>query len=130
MIGFNVPAFRLLDVLSIEVERYASPYVNGQDYVWKQGSPVPYVAGRPSSAIPEYNRDWNDSLAVTDDDIKWSVYASKKFGKILRISAQAASDHSPKNWYTPWPAPQSAKYTDMVPRTRDWYYMMRASFYF
>jgi hypothetical protein len=131
MIGFNFPAFKLLDVLSIEVERYASPYINAQDYIWKGDSPVPYIAGRPAgSSFPNYNSDWNDSLAVTNDDIKWSIYASKKFGKCLRLSAQAASDHSPKNWYTPWPAPQSAKYTDMVPRTRDWYYMMRVSFYF
>ena len=131
MIGFNLPTFRLLDVLSIEVERYATPYVNAQDYIWKGGSAVPYVAGRPSgSSFPNYNSDWNDSLAVKNDDIKWSIYASKKFGKVVRISAQAACDHSPKNWYTPWPAPQSAKYTDMVPRTQDWYYMMRASFYF
>lgn len=120
-----------LDIISIEVEHYSSPYINAQDYIWKGASPVPYIAGRPSgSSFPNYNRDWADSMAQTNDDIKWSIYASKKFGEVLRISAQAACDHSPKNWYTPWPAPQSAKYTDMVPRTRDWYFMMRASFYF
>jgi hypothetical protein len=131
MVGFNFPTFKLLDILSLEVERYSTPYVNAQDYIWKGDTPIPYVTGRPAgSSYPNYNTDWNDSLAQTNDDIKWSVYASKKFGKVLRISAQAACDHSPKNWYTPWPAPQSAKYTDMVPRTRDWYYMMRASIYF
>lgn len=120
-----------LDIISIEVERYSSPYSNAQDYIWKMASPVPYIAGRPSPSIPNYDTDWNDStMAQTNDDIKWSIYASKKIGKNLRLSAQAASDHSLKNWYTPWPAPQSAKYTDMVPRTKDWYYMMRMSIYF
>jgi hypothetical protein len=131
MLGFNVPVFKGLDVLSFEVERYQSPYINTQDYIWKGGSPVPYIAGRPSgSSYPDYNRDWNDSMAVTDDDIRWSVYASRKIGKYFRLSAQAACDHTPKNWYTPWPAPQSAKYTDMVPKSEDWYFMTRLSMYF
>ena len=131
MLGFNVPVFKGLDILSIEVERYQSPYVNTQDYIWKGGSAVPYIAGRPSgSSYPDYNRDWNDSMAVTDDDIRWSVYASRKIGKNFRLSAQVACDHTPKRWYTPWPAPQSAKYTDMVPKSDDWYFMTRLSMYF
>jgi hypothetical protein len=130
MLGFNFPAFKGLDVLSIEVERYKSPYINTQDYIWKGGSAVPYIAGRPSSAIPDYNRDWNDSMAITDDDIRWSVYASKKIGKNLRLSSQAACDHTPKNWYTPWPAPQSSKYSDITPKSDDWYFMTRLSIYF
>jgi hypothetical protein len=119
------------DLIAVEGEYYPSPYVNAQDYIWKGGSPVPYIAGRPSgSSFPDYNRDWNDSMAVTDDDIRWSIYASRKIGKNVRLSAQAACDHTPKNWYTPWPAPQSAKYTDMTPKTKDWYFMTRVSMYF
>jgi hypothetical protein len=131
MIGFNIPVCNVLDVLSIEFERYSTPYVNAQDYIWKGGSPVPYIAGRPSgSSFPDYNRDWNDSMAVTDDDIRWSIYGSRRIGTHIRLSAQAACDHTPKNWYTPWPAPQSAKYSDMVPKNDDWYFMMRLSMYF
>jgi hypothetical protein len=131
MIGLNVPAFKVLDVLSIEFERYNSPYINAQDYIWKGGSPVPYIAGRPSGAsFPDYDRDWNDSMAVTNDDIRWSIYVSRKIGNHIRLSAQAACDHTPKNWYTPWPAPQSAKYSDLVPKNDDWYFMMRLSMYF
>ncbi|HEX3020542.1 MAG TPA: hypothetical protein VHP36_09575 [Chitinispirillaceae bacterium] len=131
MIGFNLPAFKVLDRLSIEVERYMSPYINAQDYIWKGTTAVPYIAGRPSgSSYPLYDRDWNDSLAVHDDDIRWSIYAMKNIGKHVRLSAQAACDHTPKNWYTPWPAPQSAKYNDMVWKTSDWYLMMRMSIFF
>jgi hypothetical protein len=129
MVGFNIPTFKLLDVLSIEIERYTSPYVNSQDNVWKGSSSVPYIA-KNSTTFPNYNRDWNDSLAQTDDDIKWSIYASRKIGKYLRISAQAASDHTPKIWYSPHPAPQSARYNDMVPKSKDWYFMMRLAFLF
>ena len=45
------------------------------------------------------------------------------------MSAQAACDHTPKNGTSP-AAPQSAKYSDMVPKDDDWYFMMRLSFTF
>jgi hypothetical protein len=113
------------DVFSVELEQFKNPYWNSQEFIWKSQSPVPYIG---SSAGSDF-ASWADSLAKTDDDLKWSIYASKKIGKFLRISAQAASDHTPRNWYTPGP-PSFVKYTDMVPRTRDWYYMMRVSYYF
>jgi hypothetical protein len=125
MAGFNIPAFKLLDVFSIEVEQFKSPYWNSQEFIWKSQSAVPYTG---SSAGSNY-LNWTDSLAKTDDDLKWSIYASKKINKVLRISAQAASDHTPRNWYTPGP-PSFVKYTDMVSRTKDWYYMLRVSYYF
>lgn len=129
MVGFNFPAFKILDVLSVEVQRYKTPYINTQDYIWKASSAVPYVPGRVSPM--DYDREWNDStMAVTDDDIRWSIYASKQLGKHIRLSAQAACDNTPKNWYTPWPAPQSAKYSDIVPKNDDWYFMVRMSIYF
>lgn len=127
MIGFNFPAFKVLDVLSIEVERYQSPYINTQDFIWQGSSPVPYISG--IRAPIDYDDSWNDSMAVTDDDIRWSIYASKKIGNHIRLSAQAACDHTPKFWHTPSP-PSSVKYSDMVPKNDDWYFMMRMSLYF
>jgi hypothetical protein len=125
MAGFNIPTFKLLDVLSFEVEQYKNPYWNSQEFIWKGESPVPYIG---TGAGTSYT-SWNDSMAKRDDDWKWSIYASRRINKFLRISAQAASDHTPRNWYTPGP-PSFVKYTDMVPLTKDWYYMMRLSFYF
>jgi len=122
-LGYNTK----LDILSIEGEYNPSPYANAQDNIWKNVSPVPYV---PDRLIPNYDVYWNDSMSLTNDDFKWSVYASKKIGKYFRLSAQVASDHTPKIWHTPWPAPQSVKYNDMVPLTKNWYFMMRASMYF
>jgi len=125
MAGFNFPTFKLLDVLSLELEQFNNPYWNSQEFIWKNQSPVPYVGNAAGSNFA----NWSDTLAKKDDDLKWSVYASKKITKALRISAQAASDHTPRNWYTPGP-PSFVKYTDMVPRTKDWYYMFRVSYYF
>jgi len=125
MVGINIPTFKLLDLLSVEVEQYTSPYWNSQENIWKDHSPVPYTGINNGLNY----LSWNDSMAKHDDDIKWSIYASKKIGTFLRISAQVASDHTPRNWYTPGP-PSFVKYTEMVPRTKDWYYMTRVSFYF
>jgi len=69
-------------------------------------------------------------MAKTDDDWKWSVYGSKKIGSNLKLSAQAACDHTPRTWYTPGP-PSFVKYTELVPRSnKDWYWMLRATYYF
>lgn len=131
MVGFNFPAFKILDVLSIEVEYYGTPYANNLEYIWKGCSPIPYIANRPAGAsYPDRNRNWDDSYRVTDDDIRWSIYASKKIGKYIRLSAQAACDHTPKNWYTPFPPTTSTRYNDLVAKNDDWYYMMRLSFFF
>lgn len=115
-----------LDLLSVEGEYYGSKYWNSQEFMWKSRSPVPYIG--ITTGI-DYSR-WNDSaMAKTDDDWKWSVYASKKIGSRLKLSGQAACDHTPRNWYTPGP-PSFVKYTELVPRSRDWYWMLRAAFYF
>ncbi|MBN1129464.1 MAG: hypothetical protein JXA71_10785 [Chitinispirillaceae bacterium] len=114
-----------LDLLAVEGEYYGSMFANSQEYMWKSRSPVPYTG--TSSGMNHVN--WSDSLAKTDDDWKWSVYASRKIGSHFRVSAQAASDHTPKNWYTPGP-PSFVKYTEMVPRSRDWYWMTRVTYYF
>jgi hypothetical protein len=120
MFGINFPAFKLLDVLSLEAEWYGSKYWNSQENIWKGRSPVPYTGGSPD---PD---NWQPK---TDNYWKWSVYASRKIGNYIRISGQAASDHTPRYWYTPGP-PSTVKYTEMVPRTKDWYYMLRMMFYF
>jgi hypothetical protein len=123
MFGFNVPAFKLLDVLSVEGEWYGSKYWNSQEFIWKSAVPIPYTG---HSGGPE---DPKNYTALNDNHWKWSVYASKKITSFLRISAQAASDHTPRTLYTPGP-PSFLNYTEITSRSRDWYYMMRISMYF
>jgi len=110
------------DIISIEGEWYGSKYWNTQEFAWKAASPVPYSG---SSVSPDIT-DWK---AKTDDDWKWSVYMSKSITPFLRISGQVASDHTPRNWYTPGP-PSYVKYTEVVPRSQDWYWMTRITCYF
>jgi hypothetical protein len=116
-----------MDLISIEVEYYPTPYTNDQDNIWKQGSPVPYVAG--SRSIPRYDSYWNDSLSRAKDGVKWSIYISKKLGPHFRLSAQAACDHTPKIWYLPGVA-TSLRYNEVTPKPENWYFMMRTSVLF
>jgi|SRR5690554_2106974 len=120
MIGFNLPAFKLLDVLAAEVEYYPMPYQNSFQFMWKSNSPVPYFN---TYAGIDYYSDWSRK---TDDDWKWSLYASKKI-KSLRISGQIASDHTSRASYVP---AGKKVYTEVCPRTKDFYYVLRCGFFF
>jgi hypothetical protein len=120
-VGFNVPCFKLLDVLAIEGEWFGSKYWNSMEFVWKDRSPVPYTGNFNQSDITGWQ-------AKTDDDIKWSVYASKKIGDNIRASFQVASDHTMRTGYMS--DATKLRYTEMVPRTRDWYFMGRVSYLF
>ena len=121
MFGFNFPAFNLLDVLAFEGEWYGFKHWNTPESVWKSRSPVPY-----DGQVISFYDDWEPR---TSDDWKWSVYLSKKIMKRIRISAQAASDHISRMGYMP-PPPSFSKYTEICPRTKDWYWMGRIMYYF
>ena len=82
VLGFNFPAFKLLDVVAIEWEYYGCPYSLD---VWPE-----MLRGRPAAAI-ERNGSYSPA-AWRDDDIKWSVWAERSF-KLFTIKAMIARDH-------------------------------------
>lgn len=95
MIGFNVPTFRLLDVLSLEMEYYGSQLPPTFKANQPNATPVPVT---PDSYYPT---DWDK------DNLKWSVYAERTLVRGVTFTAQAASDHARSwdwNYYgrTPW----------------------------
>jgi hypothetical protein len=118
MVGFNFPSFKILDILSCELEIYKSPYLNTAENVWLKRSPLPYTNAPSPDSIPKYH----------DDDVKWSFYAAKTF-KRVKISGQVASDHILKTAYVPGP-PTQGVYREICPRTKDWYWMLRVMYFF
>lgn len=118
MFGLNIPTFKILDVLSCELEYYKSPYVNTAENVWIKRSPLPYTNGLSPDSI----------LIKHDDDFKWSIYAAKTF-KRIKISGQIASDHILKAGYVPGP-PTQGVYREICPRSKDWYWMLRVMYSF
>jgi hypothetical protein len=84
MAGFNVPAFKILDVLSLEAEWYGSPYPNNYQNafaIWPGPRPIPDPNPRYSASV--YRKD----------DWKWSVYAAKTIVRSFSVTAQFARDH-------------------------------------
>jgi hypothetical protein len=107
MVGFNVPAFKILDVLSLEGEWWGNRYPNSMQGIVEGGLPLPFL---------EETKEI-DSTTYKNDNLKWSIFGAKTFARYYRISFQAASDHmrtfawdwnrqdweeslrSPKKWY-------------------------------
>jgi hypothetical protein len=82
MIGINVPAFKLLDVLSVEGEYYGCTYPTNYSNVESLGVPTPF-------SLP-FN--W-DKSQYREDDWKYAVYAKRTFWKHASFTVLVARDH-------------------------------------
>jgi hypothetical protein len=83
MIGFNAPSFKILDVLSLEAEWWGNRYPNSMEGIVNDGVPIPF---RPEKKTI-------DSTQYKNDNIKWSVYLTKKFAQHYHVTVQVADDH-------------------------------------
>lgn len=81
VVGFNLPGFRIIDVLSIEAERFGSEHPNDMYEVYMPNLPIPGITRKDSV------RDFSE------DDLKWSVYGKKMFGEHVSLTALFANDH-------------------------------------
>ncbi|MBD3321334.1 MAG: hypothetical protein GF350_09600, partial [Chitinivibrionales bacterium] len=88
MFGFNVPTFKLLDVLALEAEWFGNPFPNSEYYIWRKRIPVPFTGTtEPGTYGPDY------FPYSKRDDWKWSITGRKTIAGFIQIVAQAASDH-------------------------------------
>jgi len=111
MFGFNIPAFKLLDVLSLEIENYPSPLANSNEYVFTAWVPQPYPA--PDSAYRK-------------DDWKWSVYARKTIANGVFCVFQVARDHMRPVTHDI----KSSDRADVLIAADDWYWILKCGFSF
>jgi hypothetical protein len=118
MMGFNIPTFKVLDVLAAEFEWYGCPYQDSYYSVMAGGGyPV------PSTGIYSYGVSDHDNIV---DNWKWSLYARKSVFGNLFIIGQVARDHLRTEM-------QLKKYTDYgaaLIRPNHWYWMMKLKFVF
>lgn len=82
MIGLNLPAFKMLDVLSAEVEWWHNPYANSIVDALQSYSIFPEPAAI-TYPWPNGGGQWH-----------WSVYAKKQLAKDISVIGQAARDHT------------------------------------
>jgi hypothetical protein len=105
MIGFNIPAFNVLDVLSFEFEWYGSMTVNDPGVNW---NPDPKT----------------DELAELKDDLKWSLFLEKSIQQFT-VSALVASDH-----YRAIIDGGFTGYQERIRQTNEWHYKVRLTYGF
>ncbi len=109
MAGINLPTFRLVDVLAVEAEYYASRFSNNFSYQdqgyprWGRPYSQTYVSGRSSR-----------------DNWKWSVYGKKTVNRLLRVHAQVANDHLRLPEFT-----GNVSATELTNTPEHWYYVLR-----
>ena len=124
MVGFNIPACRLLDVLSLEVEWYGAQF---RDDLWR------YQTGRSyyPSPLPVSNSEGGD-LSVFDleknqkrDNWKWSLYGSRTIENHFKISFQLADDHFRPGGVVGGPSQEA-----ILSTPENWYWMTKLAYFF
>jgi hypothetical protein len=157
MVGFNIPTFGILDRLSIEVERYTSPYRNDltnlgnnnlvADWTIKTPQEVPIPSPKPvqnkdygiaadgtwtdvNGRVIQTNGTGLSRESVTTDDIKWSLLVEKTVSGHIRFLAQVANDH-----YRPRPVAtgliaSSGGVAEAFSEQSNWYFMLRMGYFF
>jgi hypothetical protein len=116
MAGFNLPTFKILDVLSLEGEYWANRYPNSMEGIVNDGLPLPFLAG--TSSI--------DSTKYKKDNWKWSIYAAKTFLSHYRLVFQAASDHM-RTFAWDW---NRQDWEESLRDAGKWYFVLRFSVMF
>lgn len=119
MIGINLPAFKLLDRLAVEMEHYGAPF---KDDITKITS---HTSSNVQSVMPQ-----DPDSAISADDIRWSVYASKVIQNHIKVSLQIASDHYRPGLFVGYGdnAPPSTE--AVLSRPKDWYVMTKIAYFF
>jgi hypothetical protein len=121
MFGFNVPAFKMLDVLTFQMEYYNSPFPNSIENAYRFQMPTLPFVGSDGNSKQDPNEFDRTRPEVTDDNWKWSLLAKKTVVRGLSIYAQAANDNLR---LVNWKAEQSyAPVTTL--QKKDWYYLLR-----
>jgi hypothetical protein len=112
MVGFNIPTFKILDVLSCEVEWFGNKYDNDIGGLVIYGTPLSGGIGVNGNSRDRYKHDnW-----------KWSIYGTKKIGRNYLITGQVASDHMHPLAVN---AGENVDYNEALHNTNEFYYMLK-----
>ncbi len=119
LIGVNLPAFKILDLVSFEMEFFNSPYTNdwwGNDL--QSPSPVPYDLSQMDST-------WKENYK-TKDNFKWTVYLKKSIGN-YDIIGLFANDHM---FYDTYSAESQPNTEQSLRSPKDWHWYIKLQYNF
>jgi hypothetical protein len=118
MAGFNLPTFKVFDILSVEVEYYKSRYQNNIQNVFR--ATLPSWKLPPDQTIENYQTFIDTSTIETEDDIHWSIYGKKTIVEGLDLYIQVASDHMRVMNFNAEPSALT-----VTRKSNQWYYLTR-----
>lgn len=118
MVGFNVPTFRLLDLLSVQWEYFNSPNLNNTYTQGEHNWAIPYLPEDDHFSTNE----WND--LTKKDNYSWSVVARRKVMGALTLNAQVARDHM-RTIGTDWFYGSRFEPNEILHKTSSWYWMFQ-----
>jgi hypothetical protein len=113
MIGFNLPTWKILDLLSVELEWFYSPYAN--DWFGLSDSEKPVA--RPANSL----KQWNAYLY--EDNFKWAVHCRKSVGN-FEVRAFVGSDHTVNQLSVPT-SPYTHPFEQNMKRKGDWQWFIQ-----
>lgn len=121
--SFNLPGFRILDLISLQVEYFNSPWVNGYGQLLRDNSATPTIV---SGGDKERNKlEFND--ITKNDNLSWSLLIKKNLAGSGWASVQAARDHSRNVSKDYWGGP-GLEPTELLGTEKDWYLMVQFGF--
>ena len=118
MVGFNVPTFKVLDVLACEAEWYGSPYPNNYTNA-SSVQPQP----RP---IPDPPHGSYTNSIYKEDNWKWSVYLKKTIARSFCVTTQFARDHFRTKADNSW----NVEREESLTKDGHWYWIAKLSYMF
>lgn len=116
MIGFNIPAFKIFDVLSLQTEWYDSPYPNSYTGIADGGPPIP-------DPIPNDIMN-SDPNTYKKDSWKWSLYAKKTIAGHFSIIGQMARDHI----FTEQSFSDTRDRQETLIKNADWWWVLKLAY--
>ncbi|MGA2508207.1 MAG: hypothetical protein ABSF80_12105 [Chitinispirillaceae bacterium] len=123
MFGFNFPAFKVLDVLSLQGEWFYSRYPDDMNPLVFDNQPIPFTSfnGGDIPLKGLYNPN-----AYKGNIWKWSVYGKKTLAGHFQITFQCARDHL--RWYRMDFSTQD--YNEALRTNKDWYGTVKVGYVF
>lgn len=122
MFGINLPACKVLDVLSLQGEWFGSRYPDDMSPVVYDNQPIPFSSFHQTIPL----KGWYNPNAYKGDDWKWSVYGKKTLAGHFQITFQFARDHL--RWYRMDFSQQD--YNEALRQNKDWYGTVKLGYVF
>jgi hypothetical protein len=118
MVGFNVPTYKILDLMSVQFEYYNSPNLNSTFSVGQKNWSIPYI---PENSLFSQN-EFND--LTKKDNYAWSILLRKQILSSLTLNAQFARDHL-RTIGTNWFYGSRFEPNEILHKTSSWYGMFQ-----